>query len=370
MLLSDLCSLDNKIGRFLNEANRGDPVLLYGAGFAMPAILQKLEDYRFNVVGICDSDPSKQGSSYANTYPIYSLDQATDRHPKATFVISSPAHFDAIYAALVEKLGAKRVSDVDLECSHYFKANEFNDFFRQNLPRFETVLSALADDGSRETFFKVLKAHLSGERRSFQDASTGMEDWYLFRSQLKPNANSIYVDCGAFDGDTIRLFMSAATEGFRGIYAFEPDPAMHDQLRELTDSAGQKRIHVVEKGAFDRQGVVLFHQNGMYSAVVGAGDQGASGVVEIPVTTIDSVLSGEPVDTIKMDIEGAEFEALKGAQRTIKSNKPRLAICVYHRVEDFVRIAERILEFVPDYKLRLRHQSDSCTDTILFASLD
>jgi hypothetical protein len=89
--------------------------------------------------------------------------------------------------------------------------------------------------------------------------------------------------------------------------------------------------------------------------------------VEIDVATIDSVLGGTSVDIIKMDIEGAEYRALLGAQNSIKKHKPRLAICLYHNIEDFIEIPELILKMVPEYKLFLRHHSKSCTDTILYA---
>ena len=68
-----------------------------------------------------------------------------------------------------------------------------------------------------------------------------------------------------------------------------------------------------------------------------------------------------------MDIEGAELEALKGAEETIKRYRPKLAICVYHKPEDIVEIPKYILNINPDYKLYLRHYSDNAGETVLYA---
>lgn len=89
--------------------------------------------------------------------------------------------------------------------------------------------------------------------------------------------------------------------------------------------------------------------------------------IVINVISIDEKLNGNPVSVIKMDIEGSELEALKGAERTIKKFKHGLAICVYHKPEDIIEIPSKILELNPDYKLYLCHYSYVDTETVLYA---
>jgi hypothetical protein len=91
------------------------------------------------------------------------------------------------------------------------------------------------------------------------------------------------------------------------------------------------------------------------------------GNVEIEADSIDNVCENENVSFIKMDVEGSELEALKGAQKQIKANKPKLAICVYHKKEDLLTIPQYILSVRPDYKLYLRHYGGLTTDLILYA---
>lgn len=365
-MLSSLRGLESKIDRFLLAANGGRPILLYGAGFALPEIVRRLESYRFNIVGICDSNTEKHGTTHAGRYDIFSLADALDRFPEATFVISSPVYFEEIYRDLVEQVGPDRVSEVDLTCAYFFKVHEFRDFFANNRDRFESVLASLAEDASRDTLIKVIKAHLTGERKDFQEASTGNEDWYLFRSLLAPRSDTIYLDCGAYDGDTVRFFAESATEGYERICAFEPNENMRSSLASV--AAKFPRIEVKEKGVAREVGTFSFRADGVFSAL--GGDDQPGRIVHIPVTTLDAELNGSRADIIKMDIEGAEYDALHGAESTIRRHKPKLAVCLYHKVEDLVRIPEFVASLVPEYKLYIRHQSESCTDTILFAVAD
>ncbi|NKB42734.1 MAG: FkbM family methyltransferase [Alphaproteobacteria bacterium] len=362
--MKSLLAIDNKVDTFLEARNDGGPIVLYGAGFAMPAILRKLLRYNFNVVGICDSSPALQGTKVENGLTISSVDEILGVYPNVLFVISTPSYFDEIYSELTERIGHERISDVDLECSHYFDAFEFKNFFSDNYLRFSNILERLEDEASMAAYKNVVRAHLTGERKDFQDAYTGKDDWYLFSSLLQPSKDSIYMDCGAFDGDTINLFIDAAKGEYAHIYAVEPDSFGAEALSNLekTDS----RISIVGKGLSKVEGEAELSLNGMYSSISDDG-QGVASKTKIELTTIDNILDGGRADIIKMDIEGAEYDAIAGAKNTILKHRPKLAICLYHKVEDFVRIPELLFEWLPDHQFYVRHQSDSCTDTILFA---
>ena len=86
----------------------------------------------------------------------------------------------------------------------------------------------------------------------------------------------------------------------------------------------------------------------------------------VEVVSLDSYIK-DKVTFLKLDIEGAEMEALKGARYIIKTQKPKLAICVYHKKEDITEIPMYIKHLVPEYKLYLRHYSDDAGETVLYA---
>jgi hypothetical protein len=75
----------------------------------------------------------------------------------------------------------------------------------------------------------------------------------------------------------------------------------------------------------------------------------------------------QKVDFIKMDIEGAEPIALKGAINTIKRYRPKLAIAIYHSMDDFVSIPKWINDLNLDYELYLGHYTIHAEETIIFA---
>ena len=90
------------------------------------------------------------------------------------------------------------------------------------------------------------------------------------------------------------------------------------------------------------------------------------GVEEIETVALDDVLAGKRIPFIKMDIEGAEYEALLGARKLIMENRPRMAISVYHKYEDFVTLADLVLKMHPDYKISFRHYGLDELETVMY----
>lgn len=91
--------------------------------------------------------------------------------------------------------------------------------------------------------------------------------------------------------------------------------------------------------------------------------------VEVPVDSLDHLLGDERVTYIKMDIEGAELNALKGGANIIEKYKPKLAISLYHKAEDIYEIPLYLKSLVPEYKFYIRHYTDLWEETVLYAVL-
>jgi FkbM family methyltransferase len=90
------------------------------------------------------------------------------------------------------------------------------------------------------------------------------------------------------------------------------------------------------------------------------------GVTQIETKALDDVLCGKRVTFIKMDIEGAEYDALMGARKLIMENRPRMAISVYHKYEDFVTLADLVLKMNPDYRISYRHYGFDDLETVMY----
>ena len=96
-------------------------------------------------------------------------------------------------------------------------------------------------------------------------------------------------------------------------------------------------------------------------------DSGSNNIQRVETVTLDDYLGDKPVTYIKMDVEGAELEVIKGAKNIIMRQHPRLAVSIYHKIEDIWEIPALILEYYPGYQLYLRHYSFSHYDTVLYA---
>ena len=189
-----------------------------------------------------------------------------------------------------------------------------------------------------------------------------LEQYRCDRAGVRVKEGDIVVDAGGCWGDTALYFAQRAAR----VYCYECVPANILILKKnlkLNPKLAQK-ISLVPK-ALDREPgkTLTFSDNGPSS-------QSAAEGVAVTTDTIDNLVSSnalKQVDFIKMDIEGAEMDALVGAERTIRSHRPRLAISVYHSLEDFVRIPKWIASLGLGYKFYLDHFTIHAEETILFA---
>ena len=102
--------------------------------------------------------------------------------------------------------------------------------------------------------------------------------------------------------------------------------------------------------------------------IVYNGYRGGIGEDRLNIYTLDELLKGKKVTLIKMDIEGMEMQALEGAKEIIMTQKPKLAICVYHLIRDIWQIQEKLMQFVPEYQFCLEQPVHvSMSETVLYA---
>lgn len=188
----------------------------------------------------------------------------------------------------------------------------------------------------------------------------GTEAQYFDHDIMRAHAHESFVDGGALDGNDSREFIKWCDGNFDAVYLFEPDE--ENRRKIVLQEEADQRIHVCAEGLWSGHGKLRFFMGKQENSSVSE-----YGNTVIPVTSIDEKLDGNPVSVIKMDIEGCELEALKGAEGTIKKYAPRLAVCVYHKPEDIIELSQKILELNSGYHLYLRHYSYTETETVLYA---
>lgn len=182
----------------------------------------------------------------------------------------------------------------------------------------------------------------------------------------RSDGNEVFIDGGGFTGDTIEEFVNWTKGNYKAVYSFEPDLNRAKVIEDNLWRWGGK-VHLYKKGLYDKETVLNFIEgDDLYSGKIVEDDTVET--VKINTITLDSIVK-EQVTFLKLDIEGAELSALEGARRIITEDKPRLAICIYHKLDDLWRIPKLILSMVPEYKIRIRHFGVRCRGTILYADI-
>ena len=173
------------------------------------------------------------------------------------------------------------------------------------------------------------------------------------------------MDCGAFDGDTLRAFLSRKGDQFERLIAFEPDPTNFEALESYIAGlplSTRERIDVRRVAVHSGRETLRFASaDGAGSAVAVAGD------VEVEADSLDNLLAGIAPTFVKMDIEGAEPNAIRGAAATFRTHPPTLAICLYHARDHLWLLPRAIRAANPSYDIFLRRHSDECWETMAYA---
>jgi FkbM family methyltransferase len=197
-----------------------------------------------------------------------------------------------------------------------------------------------------------------------------MPDWlppeqtYFPNGLIRLGTNESIIDCGAFDGDTLRAVLSRTNGQFRSILALEPDPINFAALTRFVATLPmdiRSRIRVEQLAVHSHRATVKFESGD------GAGSNlSPGGDIEVQAAPIDDFAAAQAPTFLKMDIEGAEPDALRGARTTMSRYAPTLAICLYHRREHLWQVPKIILEANPAYRLTLRRHSDESWETICY----
>lgn len=241
---------------------------------------------------------------------------------------------------------------------------ESRKYFKGERERIGLNVSVLSDKKSRKVYRNLLQYRMSHKRKYLKGIVD--KNQYFDKELVIWKDSECMVDGGAFDGDTVFRFKRLAEkEKFKwSVIAFEPDSYNYNRLRKAVsaDSVCSRQVSVYNMGTWDTR-TELHFQDGMDDSSR-ISDNGGS---VVPVDTIDHVLGDRRVTFIKMDVEGAELESLKGAENVIMRDHPRLAISIYHSDKDMVDIIDYIANKYPFYKLFVRHYTNFFADTLCYA---
>lgn len=247
----------------------------------------------------------------------------------------------------------------DFSCVSLFKYDY--EYIRNNFERIINVYNKLKDKKSKLLLEAYINQRISGKINYCKNLV--IEHRYYPQGIVELGDNEVFVDCGAFDGDSIYEFLQMLKERqikkYTHIYALEPDKRNFEKLINLP----LKNITFINKGAYSYSGYINFSGEHGKSSFI---DINSKNIEEIKIDTLDNMID-KKVTFIKMDIQGAEEEALRGAINLLKKYKPKLSICIAHRPQDIFLIMEFIESLNLKYEYYLTMGKAEYSDLCLIA---
>ena len=341
--IMDFLSLEQSVWTRLKEETR--PIVLYGMGDGADKILAQFDRLGIRASGVFASDEFARGNLFHGFSVRKLSDTVAELGEDIVIVISFASQRPEVLAKMYE-LDAKYdvvAPDVPVVPGALFDEA----FVREHSAAMQECYDLLADERSREVFLDTVRFKLSGRLEYLRRSESGKDE--VFENILKPTENEHFSDLGAYNGDTIRELLHYTDGKFASVTALEPDRRSFRKLNEWASANITGDVTLVQAGAWNEDTVKCFtDQAGRQSRVAGQGK-------ETQMRALDSVLSGRPCTYLKMDVEGAEREAIAGAEKTIRQYAPKLNIAAYHRSEDFFQLPLLIHALQPSYRLYLRH---------------
>ena len=225
-------------------------------------------------------------------------------------------------------------------------------------------MDILADDNSREVYMRCLQTHLQRKPVAVPKCNRGEQ--YTPKDITLARGYSRFIYCGVSVGEMKRVF--GETGKVDELVCFEPDPNQFRLTAEYVATHHEqlaKRVTAIPCALYSHDAVEPF----TYSDTSFGSRILPSGESWIQSVKIDHILPGFDPTYIIMDIEGAEIEALKGAEKTIRTSRPDLAICVYHSPHHLWEIPLYLYRLGLGYRLYLRNYTSFTSETVLYATV-
>ncbi len=237
-------------------------------------------------------------------------------------------------------------------------------FFMENKARVRHIVKLLEDQKSKSVFRRCIQYRITHDWRV--RPSYNRKDQYFPKDIIKLSTKEVFVDCGAYNGDTIERFLKETHKQYKRIVAFEPDQKNIEALKKR--GGGGIKLVVVPAACWSEETDVFFKAGGSSGSVDKIGH--SEDVIKVHAQAVDNIVECKDATFIKMDIEGSEYDALLGAYQVIKQNRPTLAVCIYHSDEDMLRLIELIERWNLGYKFYIRHHAQKTAETVLYAISD
>jgi len=336
------------------------PLLLFGFGGKGHMLAHQIRQITGKDVVVFDNSATKREAAVQQGFKTVDKFSPSDSAHWATILGACQAQFEQraavqqnfiFYQEAANLLNAPHLAHLSKDFGAYI-SNHLEDLYKTYLA---------LHSGSQECFVQVLCFRVSGDPTHLQLVRQPIgEMWLDIPTEFKRRDYKSFLDVGAFDGDTLRLF-NRRFGCERGI-AVEANQSLFDAIEKVA-SLYTRGIDILPKAAWSSDTRLRFDEVRFGMIQVSESYDG-----QLDAAPIDSHVK-ETVDFLKMDIEGAESPAFTGCKALLKNSRPDLAIAAYHRPEDFVDLYMQIVGEGygnGDYTWHLGHYSDCIDDSIFY----
>ncbi|MBQ1281889.1 MAG: FkbM family methyltransferase, partial [Oscillospiraceae bacterium] len=310
------------------------PIVLYGMGNGADRVLDELEKRGITASGVFASDGFVRGHSFRG-FPVTTYAAAKERFGEMIVLVCFGSSLPDVMQRIREIDAEQELYMPDLPvCGGDLFDKVMADTHAEDLA---FIRSHLADEASVRCFDETIAYKLSGKIAHLSACETTPDEAY--ENILKLTDGETYLDLGAYNGDTVAEFL-AHVNGYRQIIALEPDPKNYKKLVKNTEHL--ENIRCINAGIYKERCELSFAAHAGRNSAVGAGGRITQ------MESVDSLLNGEPVSYIKMDVEGQEQNAILGAVETIRRCKPKMLVSCYHRSEDLFTLPMEVFKLRDD----------------------
>lgn len=335
-------------------------LVLVGAGNLGRQVLESLRRDGIEPLAFADNNAAIQGT-YIDGVQVLTRQAAAEKFgASAAFVVTiwnTDHSFIKTRKELTDMNCRKVVSAIPLRWKY---STALLPFFWLDIPSktsanvslIKSAFTLWDDEFSRQEYVAQLKFRIRGDFDSISEPIT--QESYFPETLFNLMPNEKFVDCGAYDGITIKNFLRIQNYFTGKIVAYEPDPANYGLLKQYVSNLNEsdkRNILCLPFAVGAKREKVHFNATSTMGSSISE-----KGLLEVECVTLDENLTENHIvpTYIKMDIEGGELDALNGASSIIKKEMPILAICLYHRYDDLWRIPLFINSLTNEYRLFLR----------------
>ncbi len=327
--------------------NTNKKIILYGMGDGADKVIDVCNSKGVEISGVFASDGFKKNKIFRG-FQVTDYNGIKEKFSDLIILMCFASNLESVIDNVL-----KLASENELYCPDVpvFGNGLFdNEFVRANFDKFKAVYERLTDERSRENYVNLILGKLTGNIKYLIQAQTPVSEAY--QEIIMPTEKAHYADIGAYNGDTIREFLSFCPD-CKKIWAFEPDIRNYNKLCAYAKESGIDNSTFYNVAAWDKKQDLSFYSRSGRNSASTTSHNGLKSVV-VSADKADNLID-DSVNFINIDAEGADRNVLLGLKNTIEQYKPTISCAIYHRNEDFFDIPLLLCELYGECELYIRH---------------